>query len=134
FLYFPNEQDVLGSLRLPWEKQPKTIAGVFAREQGALVPGRQVASAKSWLCHNAVDRTARILLWGTDQPDFACSPVEASTSYLAHIRDAWNYTFEESRFEQQEIVLTVPASFDEEARELTVQAARDAGIANLTLL
>jgi len=138
FLYFPNEQDVLGSLRLPWEKQPKTIAGVFAREQGALVPGRQVSSAKSWLCHDAVDRTARILPWGAEQPEQTCSPVEASARYLAHLRDAWNHTMaagkDELRFERQEIVLTVPASFDEEARELTVKAARHAELEKLTLL
>lgn len=135
FLYFAGEHEIQASgLRLPWHEQAAPVTGILAREQGALVPGRQVASAKSWLCHNAVDRTAKILPWGADQPDFACSPVEASTRYLAHIRDAWNYTFAQSRFEEQEIVLTVPASFDEEARELTVQAARDAGIKNLTLL
>jgi molecular chaperone DnaK (HSP70) len=138
FLYFAGEEDAPGSLRLPWEEQPKFVAGVFAREQGALVPGRQVNSAKSWLCHDAVDRTARILPWGAQQPDQACSPVEASTRYLAHMRDAWNHTMaggsDELRFERQEIVLTVPASFDEEARELTVKAARDAGFEKLTLL
>src|SRR5436853_52367 len=142
FIYFAGEHDMAASgLRLPWQQQTAPVVGWLAREQGALVPGRQVASAKSWLCHDAVDRTARILPWGTDQPDFACSPVEASTRYLAHLRDAWNYTFapdgsrsDAVRFEQQEIVLTVPASFDEEAREVTVQAARDAGLKNLTLL
>lgn len=138
FLYFTKSEDQAGNLRLPWEERPKVVAGLFAREQGALVPGRQVASAKSWLCHPAVDRTARILPWGAEQPEHAFSPVEASTSYLIHLRDAWNYTMtagdEELRFERQEIVLTVPASFDEEARELTVKAARDAGLAKLTLL
>jgi molecular chaperone DnaK (HSP70) len=138
FLYFPNEQDAPGSLRLPWDRQPQSVAGVFAREQGAFVPGRQVTSAKSWLCHNAVDRMARILPWGAEQPEQACSPVEASTRYLAHLRDAWNHTMaagkDDLRFERQEIVLTVPASFDEEARELTVQAARDVSFEKLTLL
>ncbi len=138
FLYFTNEQDVPGSLRLPWDERPGYVAGLFAREQGALAPGKQVTSAKSWLCHDAVDRTARILPWGAEQPEQSCSPVEASTRYLAHLRDAWNYTMaagdEGLRFERQEIVLTVPASFDEEARELTVKAARDAGFEKLTLL
>jgi hypothetical protein len=126
---------------LPWNQPPGPIVGIYAREQGALVPGRQVSSAKSWLSHSAVDRTARILPWGAEQPEFTCSPVEASARYLGHIRDAWNYRFarkdagaDEGRFERQDIVLTVPASFDEEARELTVEAARDAGIVNLTLL
>jgi molecular chaperone DnaK (HSP70) len=141
FLYFANEQDAPGSLRLPWQERPEAVAGVFARDQGALTPARQVTSAKSWLCHDAVDRTARILPWGAEHTEQTCSPVEASTRYLTHMRDAWNHTiaaahdeFEESRFERQDIVLTVPASFDEEARELTVKAARDAGFQNLTLL
>jgi molecular chaperone DnaK (HSP70) len=138
FLYFSSEQDAPGSLRLPWEERPKYVAGVFAREQGALLPGRQVASAKSWLCHDAVDRTARILPWGAEEPEQTCSPVEASTRYLAHLRDAWNHTmamgYEDLRFENQEIVLGVPASFDEEARELTVKAAHEAGLVKLTLL
>src|SRR5215467_2712444 len=112
FLYFANEQDAPGGLRLPWEERPNAVVGVFAREQGALVPGRQISSAKSWLCHDAVDRTARILPWGAEQLEQACSPVEASARYLAHLRDAWNHTIagrkDESRFEQQEIVLTVP--------------------------
>src|ERR1044071_5439380 len=138
FLYFANGNDAPVSLRLPWDERPNSVAGVFAREQGALVPGRQVSSAKSWLCHPAVDRTAKILPWGVDHTEQACSPVEASARYLAHLREAWNHTMaagdDELRFERQEIVLTVPASFDEEARELTVQAARDAGFQKLTLL
>src|SRR5262247_4115407 len=138
FLYFASEQDAPGSLRLPWEERPKSVVGLFAREQGALVPGRQVTSAKSWLCHDAVDRTAKILPWGAEHTEQSCSPVEASTHYLAHLRDSWNHSMaagdDELRFERQEIVLTVPASFDEEARELTVKAARDAGFQNLTLL
>jgi molecular chaperone DnaK (HSP70) len=127
FLYFANEQDAPGSLRLPWEDRPDAVAGVFAREQGALTPGRQVTSAKSWLCHDAVDRTARILPWGAEHTEQSCSPVEASTRYLVHLRDAWNHAMaagdDDLRFERQDIVLTVPASFDEEARELTVKAA-----------
>ncbi|HZS03997.1 MAG TPA: Hsp70 family protein [Blastocatellia bacterium] len=138
FLYFASDQDAPGSLRLPWSERPNAVAGIFAREQGALVTGRQVASAKSWLCHDAVDRTAKILPWGAEQSEQTCSPVEASTRYLEHLREAWNHTTaardDQLRFERQEIVLTVPASFDEEARELTVQAARDAGLQKLTLL
>ncbi|HWT83657.1 MAG TPA: Hsp70 family protein, partial [Candidatus Methylomirabilis sp.] len=138
----PTEDELAGGgLALPWDEHPGTVVGVLAREQGALVLGRLVASAKSWLCHGGVDRTAKILPWGVETGEAACSPVEASTRYLAHLRNAWNHTMaqgasgaEDRRFELQEIVLTVPASFDEEARELTVQAARDSGIVNLTLL
>ena len=145
FLYFTGEQEfAAGELRLPWEAQPQpAVVGVLAREQGALVPGRQVSSAKSWLCLSSVDRTAPILPWGAEHPENSCSPVEASARYLAHLRDAWNFVMASSegdgtsdglRFERQAIVLTVPASFDEEARELTVQAAREVGLENLTLL
>ena len=140
FLYFVNPHDrQAGSLALPWDKQPAYVVGVLAREHGALAPGQLVASAKSWLCHREVDRTAPLLPWGSDRPEQACSPVEASSQYLAHLREAWNHVFvsqtgEAARFERQEIVLTVPASFDAEARDLTVQAARDAGIERLTLL
>ncbi|HEX8138112.1 MAG TPA: Hsp70 family protein [Pyrinomonadaceae bacterium] len=145
FLYFvPENGFESGGTRLPWEEGPQaTVVGVMAREQGALVPGRQVSSAKSWLCLSSVDRTARILPWSAEQTEDSCSPVEAAARYLSHLRDAWNYRMAASetkavraelRFERQTIVLTVPASFDEEARELTVSAAREAGLENLTLL
>jgi hypothetical protein len=118
------------------------VTGVLAREQGALVPSRQVSSAKSWLSYPGVDRRAKILPVQAESPQALTSqpkisPVEASARYLMHLRDAWNGaigTDSETRFEHQEIVLTVPASFDEEARELTVEAARRAGLDNLTLL
>jgi molecular chaperone DnaK (HSP70) len=139
FLYFAdNNETESGRLKLPWNDKTDAVVGLWAREQGALTPNRQVSSAKSWLSHAAVDRMAKILPWGADHTEQACSPVEASSKYLTHIRDAWNHTIasinEEYRFEKQEIVLTVPASFDEEARELTVKAANDAGLSKLTLL
>ena len=142
FLYFPTEEEVAsGTVNLPWEDRPSSIAGVMAREQGALVPGRQVSSAKSWLCQSAIDRTANILPREAEPPEPMVSPVEASARYLAHLRNAWNYAMAadddvdpQRLFENQDIVLTVPASFDEEARELTVDAARQAGLQNLTLL
>jgi hypothetical protein len=141
FLYFPTEPEIKsGAFDLPWEQQPKAIVGVAAHELGALVPGRQVSSAKSWLCQDNMDATAAILPREAEPPEPTISPVEASARYLLHLRDGWNHAMAadadatELRFENQEIVLTVPASFDEEARELTVQAARDAGLANLTLL
>ncbi len=142
FLYFPAEAEIAtGTLALPWEDRPSSIAGAMAREQGALQPGRQVSSAKSWLCQSGVDRTADILPVEAEPSAAMISPVEASARYLLHLRNAWNYAIaadepsrDEQLFERQEIVLTVPASFDEEARELTVEAARRAGLANLTLL
>ncbi len=109
------------------------VVGAYARDQGALVPTKTVHSAKSWLSNSEADRTAKILPWDSQEEGRVLSPVEASTRYLEHLRDTWNRLKTEPLADQQ-VVLTVPASFDEEARELTVQAARDAGIHNLTLL
>ncbi len=141
FLYFPTEAELTSeTFTLPWETHPKAIVGVAAQQLGALVPGRQVSSAKSWLCQDNMNPTAAILPREAEPPEPTISPLEASARYLMHLRDAWNHTMApdrdtmELRFEKQDIVLTVPASFDEEARELTVQAAHDAGLQNLTLL
>src|SRR5690348_987056 len=108
--------------------------GAYARDQGALVPTKSVHSAKSWLSNPEVDRTAKILPWDAQEAGRVLSPVEVSTRILAQIRDSWNQAHASTPLAGQDIVLTVPASFDEEARELTVQAARDAGIEKLTLV
>ena len=138
FLYFPTENELsVGGVVATWNEQPPMVTGVLAREQGALVPSRQVSSAKSWLSYAGAHRRAKILPAQAEPPQPMISPVEASARYLMHLRDAWNGaigTDAETRFEHQEIVLTVPGSFDEEARELTVEAARSAGLDNLTLL
>src|SRR4051794_541928 len=110
-----------------------TYTGVYAREQGALVPTKTVHSAKSWLSNPDVDRTAKVLPWDAQEAGRVLSPVEVSTQYLQQFRQAWENRKNEP-INAQHVVLTVPASFDEEARELTVQAARDAGIENLTLI
>jgi molecular chaperone DnaK (HSP70) len=104
---------------------------------GAQVPARLVSSAKSWLCHGNVDRNARILPWGAPAEVLKVSPVQASAAYLAHIRKAWNHAWgdeEEHFLENQHVILTVPASFDEVARELTLSAATMAGYRNVTLI
>src|SRR5882724_1993615 len=111
----------------------QTYVGAFAREQGALVPTKSVHSAKSWLSNPAVDRTAKILPWDAQEGGRVLSPVEASSRILQHLADAWQKQ-QGSAISEHKVVLTVPASFDEEARELTVAAAREAGIENLTLL
>jgi hypothetical protein len=142
FLCFLTESEIeSGAFRLPWEDRPSAIAGVAARDHGMRVPGRLVSSAKSWLCQDAVDRTAEILPREAEPPEPTISPIEASARYLTHLRNAWNHTMSaeqasapERLFENQQIVLTVPASFDEEARELTVEAARMAGLEHLTVL
>jgi molecular chaperone DnaK (HSP70) len=107
--------------------------GTYAREQGALVPTRSVHSAKSWLSNSEVDRTAKILPWDAQEAGRVLSPVEVSTRVLQTLGEAWRQKTNEP-LSAQEVVLTVPASFDEEGRELTVMAARAAGIENLTLL
>jgi len=111
----------------------KEYVGVYAREQGALVPTRSVHSAKSWLSNPEVDRTAKILPWDAQESGRVLSPVEVSTRVVQHLGEAYKAQFGET-LAQQDVVLTVPASFDEEARELTVMAAREAGIENLSLL
>src|SRR6202140_1593123 len=112
------------------EGQP---VGLYAREQGALVPTKLVHSAKSWLSNPNVDRTAKILPWDAPEGARVLSPVDVSARFLAKIRESWEAA-QSGPIGEHDIVLTVPASFDEEARELTVQAAHEAGIANLTLL
>ncbi len=109
------------------------VVGAYARDQGALVPTRTVHSAKSWLSNSEADRTAKILPWDSQEEGRVLSPVEASTRYLTHLRSAWENS-KGSALSGQQVVLTVPASFDEEARELTVQAAHEAGIEQLTLV
>jgi molecular chaperone DnaK (HSP70) len=126
-------------LGLPWSWRDvggvaDAVIGSLARELGSQVPGRQIASAKSWLSHPAVDRSAAILPWGGAEDTVKVSPVSASASYLAHVRAAWNHRFPAHPLEAQEIVLTVPASFDEAARALTLEAARLAGLNMLRLL
>lgn len=138
FCYLPAGPELPpGAMSLPWNDSPDVLVGEAARRQGSRVPGRLVSSAKSWLCHPGVDRTAPILPWQADASDTTLnrlSPVAASSRYLEHLRQAWNHYFPEDRLEDQKVVLTVPASFDEAARELTVGAARNAGLTRLTLL
>ena len=122
---------------LPWATPAGTdapVMGQWARTLGAQVPGRLVTSAKSWLSHPAVDRLAPILPWGAPPEVPKVSPVEASASYLRHVRDAWNWQHPQAPLEQQDLVLTVPASFDEAARALTLSAARLAGLPDVRLL
>ncbi|RJF96461.1 molecular chaperone DnaK [Noviherbaspirillum cavernae] len=136
--YHPASGELVSDdLRLPWSAGGDTenvVIGRLARKLGAQVPGRLVASAKSWLSHAAVDRLAPILPWGAADDVAKISPVDASASYLAHVRAAWNMHFPHAPLELQDIVLTVPASFDEGARALTVKAAAQAGLPTLRLL
>jgi molecular chaperone DnaK (HSP70) len=135
FLYLPASGEFPpDALKLPWNAAPPHVIGQFAQKRGAEVPVRLIASAKSWLSYAEVDRTKAILPWGSPDDVPKMSPVAASTAYLAHMRDAWNSAFPQAPLEHQDVLLTVPASFDAVARELTVRAAQDAGLPNITLL
>ncbi|MBV7535522.1 hsp70 family protein [Duganella sp. sic0402] len=135
--YHPADGEMApGDVQLPWPQQDaaQAVIGQLARKLGAQVPGRLVASAKSWLSHPQVDRMAPILPWGAEADVAKVSPVAASASYLAHLRSAWDARFPQHPLHAQQIVLTIPASFDEGARALTLEAARMAGLPSLRLL
>jgi hypothetical protein len=139
FLYLPGPHDMApGATSLPWDPQRAYAVGEFARNHGGRVPGRLVNSAKSWLCHAGVDRSAGLLPWSAPPDVPRISPVEASARYLRHLVEAWNHVMARNspgdRLEKQAVVLTVPASFDDVARNLTVEAAIKAGLENLVLL
>ncbi|WP_394850791.1 hsp70 family protein [Pendulispora brunnea] len=129
-LFAPAAGEIEGD---PFHDAPY-VTGEFARQRGAQVPGRLIASAKSWLCHAGVDRTAAILPWGSDDESVPkVSPLDASTRYLAHLKTAYDAAHPDTPLADTEVVLTVPASFDEGARELTLEAATRAGL-NVRLL
>jgi molecular chaperone DnaK (HSP70) len=139
FLYLPAAKEFPpGALDLPWKSAADRAVGVFARDHGAKVPSRLVSSAKSWLSHSGVDRRAAILPWTAPEDASRISPVLASAAYLEHLRDAWNSRVAgktaADRLENQDVLLTVPASFDAVARELTTEAAAKAGLKHVTLL
>jgi molecular chaperone DnaK (HSP70) len=134
-LYSAGEHELPpGSTQLPWGESPRLIVGAFARWQGARVPGRMIASAKSWLCHPGVDRSSPILPWGAPADVLKISPVDASARLLGHIAAAWNQQHPDAPMATQEVIITVPASFDEAARELTATAARQAGLEKFLLV
>ena len=135
FLYLPHASELAeGDLALPWAADQNFAVGEMARSRGAQTPIRLVSSAKSWLCHPGVDRRAAILPNDAPPEVERISPLEASTRYLAHLRHAWDQAHPDAPFDQQDVTVTIPASFDPAARELTAEAARAAGYASLTLL
>jgi hypothetical protein len=137
FIYIPGEFDFPeGSVALPWDPEPKLVIGELARKRGAESPNRLVASAKSWLSYAGVDRTAPILPWQAPEEVPKLSPVEASSQFLQHLRTVWDNgeAGQQVALADQDVLLTVPASFDEAARELTRRAAEQAGYQHVTLL
>ena len=135
FLYIPGPNDFpAGSLDLPWSDQSANVTGVLAQKRGIENPGRLVSSAKSWLSHAGVDRMAAILPVTAPAGVEKLSPVQVSREYLEHIRHAWDAKFPELPFAGQQVLVTVPASFDAVARDLTLKAAEQAGYHNIALL
>lgn len=144
FCYFPNKKMLEEKqFVLPWEEQPNYVIGFHARNSGAESPSHFISSVKSWLCHPGVDRRGKILPWGiSDDTCLKVSPLEVTANYLAHIRQAWDTKFSSQKtsdnnpclLANQHLIITVPASFDESARELTLEAAKLAGLPDVILI
>ena len=135
FLYLPGSADFpAGAIALPWDEDRGIVTGRLAQKRGAENVGRLVSSAKSWLSHSGVDRTSGLLPFRAPEGVERISPVAASRRYLEHLREAWDSRMPDAPFEHQQVLVTVPASFDAVARELTLEAAKQAGYKNITLL
>jgi hypothetical protein len=135
FLYLPGPSDFpAGTIALPWDEDRNYVAGRLAQKRGVENAGRLVSSAKSWLSHSGVDRTAPLLPFRAPEGVEKISPLEASRRYLEHLRQAWDSKMPKAPFTAQQVLVTVPASFDAVARELTLEAAKQAGYQNITLL
>ncbi|MET2947635.1 Hsp70 family protein [Vibrio owensii] len=135
FLYQPHEHEMNPQSRvLPWSSEPKALVGAIARNLGSKTPIRLVASAKSWLCHAGVNRRDAFLPAGSPEEVEKVSPLRATELYLEHLKDAWNHTNPNYNLADQDVTITVPASFDPAARDLTAEAARNVGFVHLTLL
>ncbi|PSB78202.1 Chaperone protein HscA [Photobacterium damselae subsp. damselae] len=135
FMYQAHESELApGDTALPWNAQPKAIVGAMARTLGSKTPIRLISSAKSWLCHGGVNRRDAFLPLNSPDEVAKVSPVEATQNYLEHLADAWNNAHPETPIFDQDVTITVPASFDPAARDLTAEAARNVGFKHLTLL
>jgi hypothetical protein len=135
FLYLPGASDFpAGTTALPWDADRAYVVGRLAQKRGVENAGRLVSSAKSWLSHSGVDRTAPLLPFRAPEGVEKVSPVEASRRYLEHLQQAWDAKMPDAPFAVQQVLVTVPASFDAVARELTLEAAKQAGYQNMTLL
>ena len=132
FVYFPLQEELDGKMAsVEWDKAREHCVGYFARNRGAELPSRLIASAKSWLCHVGIDRREKILPLG-DEPQM--SPMEACAALLRHLREAWDRKMPKAAFKKQQILITVPASFDPSARQLVLEAAQTAGYPDVILL
>lgn len=134
FLYMPHAEEIgEGELSLPWGAE-RAAVGAMARDMGSKTPTRLISSAKSWLSHGQVDRRSAFLPLDAPKELDKQSPFDASKAYLQHMKTAWNHAFPDTPLEQQSVTITVPASFDPGARELTGLAAKEVGLGQFTLL
>lgn len=135
FLYFPLSEEHKSKIAgISWDPKRQHCVGVFARERGAELPSRLISSAKSWLCHSGIDRREKLLPLSAEDVQDKMSPLEACSSLLKHLREAWDSKMTEDPFVQQQILITVPASFDPSARQLVQEAAEIAGYPEVILL
>jgi len=135
FIYRAHESELNPSeLTLPWHTESKALTGTIARQLGSKTPIRLVSSAKSWLCHGGIDRHEAFLPMGSPEEVTKISPLNATIEYLNHLRQAWDHKFPDNELSEQNVTITIPASFDPAARELTAEAANQLNLKHLTLL
>lgn len=135
FLYFPMQEELNAKIAgIDWDSERKYCAGVFARERGSEIPSRMIASAKSWLCHSGINRRDKTLPLGTEEHLEKMSPLEACSKLLLHLKEAWDAKMAKTPFVKQQVLITVPASFDPSARQLVQEAAALAGYPEIVLL
>ncbi|MCG7498781.1 Hsp70 family protein [Vibrio sp. Of7-15] len=135
FMYQAHESELVeGDTALPWDEKPNAIVGAMARKLGSKTPIRLIASAKSWLCHGGVNRRDAFLPLNSPEEVEKASPMDATCHYLEHLQAAWNHQNPETPLAEQDVTITVPASFDPAARDLTAEAANKLGFKHLTLL
>jgi molecular chaperone DnaK (HSP70) len=135
FLYFPLNQELNAKIAgISWDPKRQYCVGLFARERGAELPSRLIASAKSWLCHSGINRRDKLLPLIADNDSEKMSPLEACASILQHLREAWDSKMSDAPFNEQQILITVPASFDPSARQLVQEASTLAGYPEIILL
>lgn len=135
FLYMPLQEELdAKTAAIDWDKSRQFTVGVYARNRGGELPGRLISSAKSWLCHSGIDRRQKILPLNSPETIEKMSPLEACSELLRHLREAWDQKMHSDAFVEQQILITVPASFDPSARQLVQEAAEKAGFPEVVLL
>lgn len=135
FIYFPLQEELDNKVAATeWDSNRKYCIGIYARDRGSEVPSRLISSAKSWLCHNGIDRRSEILPISDDTDVGRMSPLVACSELLRHLREAWDFKMPKTPFDQQQVLVTVPASFDPSARQLVQEAAQLAGYPETILL